>query len=442
MKLILVNRYFQPDESATSQMTSSLAFAMADLGWKVHAVASQHTHNAPHAACPRRQYIAGVVVHRIWTTSLGGRHLGGRTIDYLTFYVGAFWHLLWLSRRGDLLITATDPPLLSVVACILGYLKGVVRINWLQDLFPEAAAVLGISIPSVGNAVLQRLRDHSLKYAALNVVIGDRMAAYLRRRGVPANRLAVIHNWSDGGTIRPREKGPSPLRASWGLTGKFVVGYSGNFGRAHEFATILETANKLRDQADLVFLLIGDGHYRPWVEAQVRALALPNVIIKSFQPARRLRDGLTAPDLHLISLRPQLEDFVVPSKFYGIAAAGRPTIYLGDPDGEVPRLLREGDCGTTISIGDAEGLARRIIQLQHAPAQCERWRHNARRLFMRRFDRRLAIAQWQQLLDRIVRPPAGITVGPAGPAIGAAPRSLEHPFLMAPENAPDGRTNV
>jgi colanic acid biosynthesis glycosyl transferase WcaI len=405
MKLIIVNRYFSPDESATSQMASSLGFALADRGWEVHAIASRQLYSAADAALIRREDISGVTVHRVWTTRLGRGHLHGRAIDYLSFYVGAFWSLLRLAKPGDLLIAATDPPLLSILAWAAASITRAIRINWLHDLFPEVATALGVATPGLGHRLLGHLRDLSLRRAAMNVAIGERMAAYLRRRGTPAERLTIIHNWSDGQSIRPLARELNPLRQEWDLAGKFVVGYAGNIGRAHEFETILHAAEALRDQTDIVFLFIGAGHHRAWIAAQVQALALPNVVFKPFQPAHRLRETLTVPDLHLVSLRPKLEDFIVPSKFYGISAAGCPMVFVGDPTGEIPGLLRDADCGRAISVGDVEGLVACIRQLQQSPAQSERWRKNARDLFMRRFDRPLAIIHWCHLLDRIAAEP-------------------------------------
>src|ERR1700756_5769078 len=93
-RLVILNRYFAPDEAATSRMASSLAFALAERGWNVHAVASQQLYGTPHAGLPAAEEIRGVSIHRIRTSNFGRRHIPGRVADYLTFYVSAFWWLL------------------------------------------------------------------------------------------------------------------------------------------------------------------------------------------------------------------------------------------------------------------------------------------------------------------------------------------------------------
>ncbi len=401
-RLVLLNRYFAPDESATSRMASSLAFALAERAWDVHAVTSRQLLDSPGAALSIRQTIHGVAVHRIWTSRFGRSALPGRAADYLTFYASMFCWLLRHARPGDLLIVATDPPLLSVLASAAAALTGAGCINWLHDLYPEVAAALGLSAPGRGHRLLQRLRDRSLAAAAMNVAIGERMAGYLLRRGLSKDRLAVIHNWSDGKAIRPVPPDANPLREAWGLAHKFVVGYSGNLGRGHEFATVLGAAAALRARADIAFLFVGAGHHLSWIEEQVDALGLTNVVIKPRQPAAQLSQSLGVPDLHLVSLQPALEGLMVPSKFYGVAAAGRPTLYIGDVAGEIPAILQDADCGSSVAVGDIDGLVRSILELRGSPEQAERWRRNARAVFSLRFDRGHAIDRWCALLERVV----------------------------------------
>jgi colanic acid biosynthesis glycosyl transferase WcaI len=396
--LVIVNRYFFPDEAATAQLVGALAFALADQGWRIQIVTSRQLYGNADASLAPCEDVGGVRIHRVWTSCFGRGNLTGRAIDYLTFYLSTFWHLLRLARRDDLVIAMTDPPLLSVLAWIATRISGAHQINWLQDLFPEIAVELGVIPAGSASRLLRQLRNRSLRHAIMNVAIGDRMAALLRRDGGSTTRIAVVHNWANGEAIQPVAARSNSLRAAWQLTDKFVVGYSGNFGRAHEFETILQTAEALRDEPEIAFLLIGDGYYRPQLESETQRRGLSNVIIKPFQPTNGLKESLTVPDVHLVSLRPALEGLIVPSKFYGIAAAGRPTIFIGDPAGEIPAILASSDCGATVAVGDVGALVSGIRALRSAPTQCERWGRNARAAFDRYFNREQAIGHWSNIL--------------------------------------------
>jgi glycosyltransferase involved in cell wall biosynthesis len=161
----------------------------------------------------------------------------------------------------------------------------------------------------------------------MNVVLGERMAARIRARGVDASKVRVISNWVDGEAITPLPAEINPTRVEWNLIGKFVVMYSGNMGRGHEFETILGAAAKLQADARFVFLFVGGGNQRGPLGIEVERLGITNIRFKPYQRREHLGLSLTVGDVHLISLRQELEGLIVPSKFYGILAAGRPVLF-------------------------------------------------------------------------------------------------------------------
>jgi len=401
-KIIFLNRYFYPDHSATSQLLSDLAFHLAKTNLNVHVVTSRQVYDDAQSILPATDFIQGVRVFRVWTTRFGRQNLAGRALDYLTFYLSAARGLLVLLDRGDIVLAKTDPPLISVVAAIAAKIRGARLINWTQDLFPEIAGALGVRGIGMLTGVLRRIRNWSLRAAHTNVAIGDCMAKKVAEEGIREDAIHVIHNWSDGIAIQPVGREKNDLRRQWGLQSKFVAGYSGNMGRAHEFDTILDAAEALRGHPEIVFLFIGAGPQRDRIKEEVQRRALGNILFKPYQPRERLGLSLTAPDVHLISLRPSLEGLIVPSKFYGIAAAGRPTVYVGDSDGEIPSILSEENCGYTISIGDSRGLADCILKMSQEPELARKLGKRARAVFDNRFDKSYALHAWEQVVLQTV----------------------------------------
>ena len=236
----------------------------------------------------------------------------------------------------------------------------------------------------------------------MNVVLGNDMADRLRAERVRDDAIQVVHNWADGDAIRPcGGPGSTRLRDAWGLTGKFVVAYSGNMGRAHEFATILDAAESLKDIESIALLFIGRGPRHGWIEAEVKRRALGNVTFQPYQPRSKLGDTLCAADAHFISLRPELEGLIVPSKFYGIASAGLPTLYVGDTEGEIGRLIRQAQCGLAVRPDESELLAAHIRELAADPEGARIMGANARILFEQQFDKPIAMAAWRELLDAV-----------------------------------------
>lgn len=360
-------------------MLSGLAFALAARGHEVEVITSAQRYDAPREQLPAHKVIEGVRVTRVRTSRFGRASLPGRAVDYATFYVTAFLALLRQVRRRSLVVALTDPPLISVAAMLAAKLRGARLINWIQDLFPEVAEGLGIRVP-----LARPLRNLSLRAARVNVVLGDRMAAR-----VP--RAAVRHNWAEP-ALHPVTRTANELRRSWNFGDALVAGYSGNLGRAHEFDTILE-ASRLTPRVR--FLIIGGGAQLDSVQRRAPA----NVEFRGYQPLARLSESLSAADVHLVSLQPQLEGLIVPSKFYGILAVARPVIFIGAMDGELARLIFESRCGFVVEPGDAAGLANVLRRLDDDRDLTRRMGLAGRALYEQRFAPHLAFAAWEKILD-------------------------------------------
>jgi len=401
LRVVCVNRFFWPDHSATSQLLADLAFHLAARGGAVTVITSRQRYDDATAALAPREHERGVRIVRVWSTRFGRAGLFGRALDYLSFYLSAFVALLFCVRAGDVVLSKTDPPMLGVLAAVLARVRRIHRVSWLQDVFPEVAQAAGLRAArgTVGRIVCS-VRDWSLQ-GATNVVLGEWMKSLLQARGVSS--LVVLPNWADGAAIWPLLAADNPLRADWGLAGRFVVGYSGNLGRVHDSSAIIDAAHRLRNDSSVVFLFIGGGKESDALRRAVSLQRLPNVVFRPYQPREALAHSLSLPDVHLVSLRAEFEGMVVPSKVYGVMAAGRPCIFIGDEDGEVARMLHEGECGVTVPATDGSALAAAIITLRDEPAFCRAMGEAARRTFDARFDLPVALARWDQVLAQAVR---------------------------------------
>lgn len=398
-KLIFVNRYFAPDQSATSQMLTDLAGGLARRGFDVHVICCTQLFDDPGARLVREEQLDGVTVHRIATTRFGRHRLSGRAIDYASFYVSCGFKLLNLLRRQDIVVAKTDPPLVSLVCAMAVKLRGAGLINWQQDVFPEIASLLSANpLPRWLDTLLRRGRDASLRAAKMNVVIGSRMQQYFVRSGIPAAQLCVIENWADAEKVMPKLTSASTLRARLGLTDRFVVVYSGNLGRAHEFETLLGAAKALESDPVFAFLIIGGGAKIPAFKQAVAACGLNNVCFLPYQPRDELGDSLAAADVHVASLLPSLEGFVVPSKFYGILAAGRPVVFVGDPEGELSRIIQASECGLVVKVAAGDELALQLCRLRAAPITCAAMGRRARELLDEKYASKTGLEKWFALL--------------------------------------------
>ena len=385
-RVVFVNRFYAPDESATSQMLTDLAEALARSGVAVEVFCSRQLYGDAGAELPASEVRRGVKVRRLPTTRFGRDSLAGRAIDYASFYLSAAFCLLARIRRGDVLVVKTDPPLLSLIGSLAARIRGARLVNWLQDLYPEVASRLALSpVPRPLEALIRAARDRSLATARVNVVLGTRMREYLLQRGIAAARISICENWADESRLHPLAPARSELRGKLGLNDGFVAAYSGNLGRAHDVTTILEAGCALGGEPDIVFLMVGGGAGMRALEMQARARGLANFRFAPYQPRDALSDSLAAGDVHLVSLRPELEGLIVPSKLYGILAAGRPVVFIGDPDGELARLIATTEVGVTVRSGDPAGLCRALRALRDDAGARARMGARAREVFEERF---------------------------------------------------------
>ena len=236
------------------------------------------------------------------------------------------------------------------------------------------------------------------------MVLGSRMADRVAARGVAADRINVIANWCEDDKIHPVFPSENPLRREWKLEDKFVIGYSGNLGRAHEFDTVLAAADRLKSNPEIIFLCIGGGHLMKRLAECVRERNLGNFRFMDYQDQSTLGLSLCVPDVHWISLLPQVEGLIVPSKIYGIAAAGRPVIAICDNDGEIARLVEQYQCGGVVEPGNSDGLTNLILRLStDSTIRAEMGQH-ARAMLDAHFTRHQALERWRALLQRVGEP--------------------------------------
>lgn len=246
---------------------------------------------------------------------------------------------------------------------------------------------------------MSALRNYSLREAEVTVVVGELMARKLQTFGIPSESVRVIPNWCNDEEIRPAAQVQNPLRQAWDLVDKFVLGYSGNLGRAHDFATVLAAAERLRHDTKIVFLMIGGGRRFEELSAAVKARGLDRSFrFVPYQERQLLPYSLGVADVHWVSLNPKLEGLIVPSKFYGIVAAGKPVVVIGDRAGEIAQLVQQHGCGIVIAPGDADTLVETLQKWSTAPELVSEMSRRSRAMLDSHFTRHKALERWSELL--------------------------------------------
>lgn len=332
---------------------------LARTGWDVTVITGRSAYGGEERH-PSKEVLNGVMVKRVWSTDFGRQRLVLRAIDYLTFYIFAFFSMLLTARRGDVILAKTDPPIISVAAMIAAQFKSAHLVNWCQDLFPETAEALGLKwAGGFFGRQLRRLRNASLNRADRNIALHATMQEYLIADGIDPSTIEVIPNWPDSG-LTPVDPADNKLREEWGFANETVIGYSGNLGRGHMPKKIAQLMSLVGEVGHLSWLYIGGGAGLESLKKHLPKEA--RIEFRPYQPISALSSSLSVADIHLVSLDPACEGLIVPSKFYGILAVDRPVIFLGDPNGAIARDLVEIQNGLVLDSTQPKTWALQVKQ--------------------------------------------------------------------------------
>lgn len=392
MRVVFFNRSYYPDTGATGQLLTELTQDLVrDHGFDVTVVAGP----SPEERAPKVSIHEGVTVVRARGTRLERRGFFGRFVNYLSYFLAAFWVSLRLPR-ADIVVALTDPPIIGLVAWATSKRMGARFVFLCQDIFPEVATLLEDFRSETVNTILQRVNCFLVRRADRIIALGDTMKDRLvEGKGAQSSKISVIHNWADTEAIVPAPK-DNVFSRSHGLADKFVVMHSGNIGLSQNLDSLIEAASELRDEPEVVFLFVGDGVRREALEREVARRALDNVVFLPYQPRATMRDSYATADVFIVSLKPGLAGYIVPSKLYGILASGRAYIAAVEPNTEVAAITGEFDCGSVIAPGDVGGLVHEITRFYRDRKLIEKLGGNARRAGVE-FDRRKQVRAYKDL---------------------------------------------
>jgi colanic acid biosynthesis glycosyl transferase WcaI len=392
-RVIFVNRVYWPSTAATAQLLTDLAEGLAAAGWAVHVIAAGESST-------RHQ---GVTIHRTGDTDRHGGMLS-RAINYGRFRRAAQRQLQTLVQPGDVVVPMTDPPLLGAAVTDLVVARGGMVVPWIQDIYPEILSAHVGRWTTAPLGPLRTRRDRAWRAARCCVTLGEDMARTVADRGVAADRVAIIPNWAPRELHVPASATAiAARREAWGVADQFVVAYSGNLGRVHEFDAVLEAATHLRDQREIIFLFIGSGARFMEVSATARERGLANVRLLPPETRENLPAALAAADAQLVTLKPAFAKLVYPSKLAGVLAAARPVLFVGPTDGEIARLLTAAGCGAAFAPADGAGLAKQITEWQRNPGQAHQLGRQGRAVYERQFSSGPALARWAEILRAAIR---------------------------------------
>jgi putative colanic acid biosynthesis glycosyltransferase WcaI len=406
------NRSFYPDTAATGQLLTDLAEDLVrDHGCRVTVVAGppllpSAAHTAHGWGLVSRERYRGVTIFRTRGTRLDKKRFAGRATNYVSYFLSACWAGLRLDRP-DVVVALTDPPIVGLAAWLAAKRFGAPLVMSYRDLFPEVTVLLEDFHSPAINAMLQRVNRFLCRRATRIVALGATMRRRLiENKGAPPERTVIIPDWADTTAIAPGPRANAFAEAH-GLSRAFVVMHSGNIGLSQNLDTVVDAAALLRDLPDLRVVFQGEGVRKAALQARAAERGLTNVRFLPYAPKERLGESFAAADLFVVSLQRGLAGYIVPSKLYGILAAGRAYVAAVEDDCEVAELTRSRQCGLLAEPGDAADLAAKIRACYDDRAMTARLGAHARAAALV-FDRAVQVRAYSDLF-RALRPAAAVS---------------------------------
>ncbi|MCX6595991.1 MAG: glycosyltransferase family 4 protein [Acidobacteria bacterium] len=410
---LVLYHYLYPDDVVSSVHLTELATGLVARGWQVTASAGNRGCRDESQTYPLRSEWHGVQFRRIWRPRFRQASSFGRIANAVWMIVA--WSLLALDPRvrPDVIIMGTDPILSPLVALFWRVCRPNVRIvHWCFDLFPEAAIVDGLL--REGSAFVRLVKwllERAYACCDLIVDIGACMRTLLQKYGSRA-AVETIPPWALAEPAGPAQVDEDERASLFGDASLGLL-YSGNFGRAHTWQGIPELAEVLAPLGGRVaFSVRGNG-----VEALKTAFDQIPVHFAGFASSDRLEARLGAADVHIVSLREDWTGTVVPSKFFGALAMGRPVLFIGSEESALARWIRELGVGWVLAPETMSEVMEELLTVARSARTKETLFSHCQQVYHKHFSRDLALDRWDAELRRLVEIPSERAV-PAQAAAG------------------------
>lgn len=367
VRVLLLNLYYPPDTSATANMAKIVVDAISDKH-EVTVLCGRPSYDPTERRgwrFYRTENSGKVRVIRVGSTDYSRVQMDKRIFNYLSYVLLAVPRALLL--RCDVILAMTDPPFEGIVGAFVARLKGKPYFYNIRDMYPDMALGGALVKPGLLARIWERLHRWALRCATAVVVLGDDMRNRILAKGIDPAHVHVVR---DGTEIRGETQPPAQFDPSVVQTIRegfqFVLLHAGNLGFYGAWETLIEGARELAaNGVGLVF--VGDGAQRE--KLQAACLGISNVRFLPFFPASKIPSVLAAADAHVITVKPGLEGVVVPSKMYGILAAGKPIVALAPAECDVVSIGKQKGFSISVDPDDPKKFAVRVREMACNPEQ-------------------------------------------------------------------------
>lgn len=406
--IVFVANYFHPDYASTGQLLTELCLELQhDFNVTVIAVQPEQEAAGRRKKLFEPDRLNNIRILRLRTPLVDKRNKWSRLRFILVYFVLAVAALLRIGKV-DVIYTISSPPIVGGLIGAIGKLlkRGKLVYN-IQDFNPEQAEAISYSNRKWIFRLARRVDNLSCRVSDHIITVGadmqETLALRFRGRRMPVN--SVINNWTNEQDIVPLSKDHPEVRAfleKHGLADQFIVMYSGNLGLYYDLENIIRTASAFRSYKDMAFVFIGDGAVKQDMQRYVREEGLDQVYFLPFQPKEVIKYSLCAADVHLVVNQKGIKGVSVPSKIYGVMAAGKPVLGVLEAGSEAAMLIEASGCGVVVEPQDYDGMIKQIANMYACGPETLELAGRGGRLYLERYlAKSQSIDKYRALLQSI-----------------------------------------
>ncbi|MCX7842833.1 MAG: glycosyltransferase family 4 protein [Clostridia bacterium] len=400
-RVLFIVDYFVPEVSAIGQLLHELCIALTPH-FEVAVIAMKANSDGIITRLFDVEEFDGIKVYRIRTKKVDKMKKLSRIRHVIEFFIKAFIVML-NTEKYNIIFSTTQPPVLSG---LLGLLYKIFKrgkfIYNIQDFNPEQTEAVGFVKSKHLINLVRNIDSLSCRFADKIILVGRDMFHTLERRGICVDgKCLLINNWADDDTLKPIEN-EEVQRFRYKIAGNAekVIMYSGNLGLYYDLENIIKVIEKFKDNSKVVFVIIGNGATKPILEEYVNYKKMTNVRFFPHQPKSLLPITINSADIHIVSSQKGIKGVSVPSKLYGIMAAGKAVLGIVEEGSEPWYLINESKCGFTIEPQDYIALKNKIYNLiQTDLSELKRIGMNGRFYLDKYLKKELAIKNYTELFS-------------------------------------------
>jgi glycosyltransferase involved in cell wall biosynthesis len=326
----------------------------------------------------KSESLSGIVIYRVKTLIAPNKKILMRVLDFLSYMVSSFFAGLFLIKKEHDVIIATSPQFFTAVsAWALSVLKRKPFIFELGDLWPESIKAVGVMKKNILLSSLEAFELFLYRRATVVVALTEAFKVNLVSRGIDPEKIYVVRNGVDSLTHSPKPRNKI-LEEQYKLTGKFVVGYIGTHGLAHDLFRAIDAAEKLAAiGSNVVFMFVGSGADKQNLQKYAASKKLQNVIFVDPQPKDQIGNYWGLLSLALVHLKNSTTfSSVIPSKLFESMAYGLPVLMVA-PEGEAVDIVRENENGICLTDYDMNVFVNTLVELSQNAGKMKLLSENA-----------------------------------------------------------------